>query len=231
MAIPHWRYVRYTDDGSALYQCLNCYNYWDARSEPGHLEKIIKTDALVKGGWTIKHGDGNETHYANLAEPICKENWKFCPYCGIRWEGVIPHNCSEWDNERMLGERRLRIQRAMCKRSAALSDARWGMSWQERDKVWWDTWRAPPSFWWVIQERYVNMDHENWVDKEYAYGGLMPAKKMLYFLRERRATLEAENHESQMHGFDNETYVRLIVRRGPLPKPKGYEIRNYDPIQ
>lgn len=228
MAIPRWRYVRYTDDGSALYQCLNCYCYWDARTEPGYFEKYLKTDALVQGGWTLS-GDGVRTYYAKRAEPAYRENWKFCPYCGVNWEGVVPHDCSECDNEHMLGDRRLKIERLIRKRSNAISDSMMNMNWMDREKIWGDTWRAPPHFWWVIQERHD--DGYLWEDKEYAYGGLMPAKKMLYFLRERQVQIEADNMEVTMHGFGRNAAARLIARRGALPKPKGYEITNYEPIE
>ncbi len=56
MAIPKWRRVQETDDGCYLYQCLSCYNRWEARSNP---------------------------------DP----RWRFCPYCGVQWEGR--HSCRE----------------------------------------------------------------------------------------------------------------------------------------
>jgi len=56
--IPKWRYVHYTDDGCALYQCLNCYKQWEGRSWPGYTH------------------DGAFTAV-----------WKFCPYCGVEWTG------------------------------------------------------------------------------------------------------------------------------------------------
>lgn len=227
MSIPCWRHVLYTDDGSTLYQCLNCYNQWDARTEPGWFESLVKTEVAVEGGWSFDRGNGVIDHLAKRKEPVYVATWKFCPYCGIRWEGPVPHDYSKNDNERMLGERRLRIQRAISSRSAAFSEAWWKMSHQDREGLWEDVWRAPPAFWWVIQEKVVGID-DRWLDKEYAYGGLMPVKKMLYFLRERRAKLKQEAREARMAGFPNETEVRLIVRRGALPKPKGYEIRNYE---
>jgi len=225
MSIPCWRYVRYTDDGSALYQCLNCYEQWDARTAPGWHNKLVETEVAVKGGMTITRGDGTAVHYADREEPEYIVQWKFCPCCGIRWDGPVPHDCS--DNEHMLGDHRLQILRAIRRRQEAESDARWKMPWGDRDKVWDDVWRAPPAFWWVIQEC---SEYSDWQDKEYAYGGLMPAKKMLYFLREHQKLREEENREQRMRGWDNRDQVRLIVRRGALPKPKGYEIQNYDPI-
>jgi hypothetical protein len=44
MAIPKWRDVRYTDDGCTIYECLNCYYRWEARSSP----KIFCTNCGIK---------------------------------------------------------------------------------------------------------------------------------------------------------------------------------------
>lgn len=38
MSIPKWRYVDYTDDGCSIYQCLNCYVKWEARTSPKYGE-------------------------------------------------------------------------------------------------------------------------------------------------------------------------------------------------
>jgi hypothetical protein len=34
MSIELWRYVKYTDEGCGLYQCLNCYKMWEGRDDP-----------------------------------------------------------------------------------------------------------------------------------------------------------------------------------------------------
>lgn len=34
MSIPFWRYVDYTDDGCSVYECLDCYRSWEARTDP-----------------------------------------------------------------------------------------------------------------------------------------------------------------------------------------------------
>jgi len=34
MSIPAWRKVEYTDDGCSIYECLSCYNSWEARTSP-----------------------------------------------------------------------------------------------------------------------------------------------------------------------------------------------------
>lgn len=34
MSIPAWRKVESTDDGCAIFECLSCYNNWEARTNP-----------------------------------------------------------------------------------------------------------------------------------------------------------------------------------------------------
>lgn len=50
MAIPFIRYVKSTDDGCGVDQCLSCYSQWEGRGSHG---------------------------------------WKFCPYCGVEWKGIL----------------------------------------------------------------------------------------------------------------------------------------------
>jgi len=38
MSIPFWRYVTYTDDGCSVYECLDCYRSWEARTDPKYSE-------------------------------------------------------------------------------------------------------------------------------------------------------------------------------------------------
>lgn len=59
MAINLWRYVEYTDDGCALFQCLQCYERWEMRGSPGYF-------------------------YEGEYRPC----WKFCPCCGTKWDGM-----------------------------------------------------------------------------------------------------------------------------------------------
>ena len=35
LGIPYWRHVDWSDDGCSLFQCLNCKNGWEARTDPG----------------------------------------------------------------------------------------------------------------------------------------------------------------------------------------------------
>lgn len=58
--IPKWRYVEYTDDGCARYECLQCYSQWEGRSVVG---------------------------YIDFDSSVFKAVWKFCPYCGCEWTG------------------------------------------------------------------------------------------------------------------------------------------------
>ena len=61
--IPYWRKKEYTDDGCSTYECLSCYDQWEARTSPGSHYK------QEDGTYQI------ETY------------WRYCPSCGIKWEG------------------------------------------------------------------------------------------------------------------------------------------------
>lgn len=58
--IPQWRYVHYTDDGCALYECLQCKAQWEGRGGPGY--RMFDTGEYVA-------------------------SWHFCPVCGVKWTG------------------------------------------------------------------------------------------------------------------------------------------------
>ena len=45
MSINLWRYVLYTQDGCADYQCLMCYNSWESRTTPGYTDRWDKPGA------------------------------------------------------------------------------------------------------------------------------------------------------------------------------------------
>lgn len=38
MSISFWRYKDFSDDGCAFYECLNCYETWEARTNPKYSE-------------------------------------------------------------------------------------------------------------------------------------------------------------------------------------------------
>lgn len=123
MAIPKWRYVRYSDDGCAIYQCLNCYNTWEARTSPGYNDDILEVPCAVKGGWSHNRGDGTEEHYVHRKEPLYLANWIYCPICGVKWEGSTRTDEDEY------GPRRARIREAMTK-------ARRARDWENREETW-----------------------------------------------------------------------------------------------
>ena len=88
MAINFWRYVEYTDDGCAKYQCLSCYNTWEARTAPG---------------WVDNHDKVGEYH----------PYFVFCPCCGTKWIG---QRIGVENNERALGKYRYEIQKKIDER-------------------------------------------------------------------------------------------------------------------
>ena len=69
MSIPFWRNKKYTDDGCCIYQCLSCYQTWEARTSPYSEEHCIKYE----------------------------DGFKYCPYCGIKWEGEIKQKEDHYD--------------------------------------------------------------------------------------------------------------------------------------
>lgn len=119
-AVPYWRYVEYTDDGCSRYQCLNCKEIWEGRDSPGYVDGYEEcNEAEAISGYTR---DGIKHWYKYRDEPVYHPDQRYCGYCGITWEGPIRR---EPDNQRMLGERRLRIQRAMETYTAPRSTSFW----------------------------------------------------------------------------------------------------------
>jgi hypothetical protein len=211
MSIPCWRYVRYTDDGSALYQCLNCYNDWDARTAPGWFDTIREVPEPCEGSMSYTRGE-DKVHFIRREVPVYKPTWTYCPYCAVAWEGPVV--CND-DNEYMYGMARLAVYDMIRKRRSADG---------------WKSLESPVTLWWVIQERSVWRDDTaqagnvgSWEDKEHAVVGKMPTPKMLYLLRDYQARLDAE-HNNDTHGFCD-YHARLITKR---ETPCGYEITNYD---
>jgi hypothetical protein len=88
MSINFWRYVNYSDDGCSIYQCLMCYNKWDARTEPG---------------WY----DVDNTYHPTFI---------YCPFCGTKWIGKHGGGRSrddEYYNEKNYGPRKYKIAKAL----------------------------------------------------------------------------------------------------------------------
>lgn len=187
MSIPKWRYIRYTDEGCALYQCLSCYNDWDSRTAPGWFNTTRSIPSPVEDG----------TNYYIEIEPEYTPAWTLCPYCGVQWEGAV--RC-DVDNEYMYGPRRL----------------------ERYNKTHQSLIRQPqPQYtgrWWAIQELEIciNCD-DRWETKQFARISCIPAKRMLYLLKEARKEAERENEDWIQYE------VQLVVKHAkPL---SGYEIK------
>jgi len=187
---PLWRYVRYTDDGCALYQCLQCKGQWDGRSEPGWYQWFEEVDGPGEGVRTYtKTVDGKKVPYymKDRETPIYHPHFNFCPICGIRLEGAV---VVQEHNERMLGPRRWTIQQAI----------------QEREDY---HARNDPDWWWVIQERTVWSDRDEpdpWQDKLRADPRKIGAVRMWKELQNVRKQL-AEDHANPMFDLSYEARV------------------------
>ncbi len=208
MSLPKWRYVRYTDDGCAAYQCLNCYKQWEGRSEPGYYNTTKEVPEPCEGSRSFEYsrGDGQQytSHYIDIDPPVYQPCWHFCPLCGVKWDGPI--RC-DVDNERMLGQRRLRIEK--------LIRARYEANGYRHEKEY-------TGLWWVIQERTTwkrDEPKDNWETKEFARVDLTRAAKMLFFLRETQVRLDAENNQDNRFSFCE---ARLVT--SPVRPQYGYEI-------
>lgn len=86
MAIPYWREVKYTDDGCSEFQCLNCYNSWEARTSPGRQTyecgncEYCTTKVWSSGAWSC-HGDAKYRRYVPF--------FLYCPFCATKWVGEM----------------------------------------------------------------------------------------------------------------------------------------------
>jgi len=177
--IPFWRSVEYTDDGCSIYQCINCKGKWESRSEPGY---------------TVWH-DKVGKEFVLKAEPEYKPYFNFCPICGVAFKGPIR---MEYDNHDMLGERRLRIQRATESR--------------RMDK-------ATPTFWWVIQQREVKHGEQEpiqWYDKHKASGDRFGAKEIYSRLLDFRSQDKDQDFHSANGPYPTHTkhQTRIVVMSG-----------------
>lgn len=195
---PFWRYVRYTDDGCALYQCLNCKSQWESRTQPGWLDHHDKFDGLDESGGGIKDRDGNVYHYKLKDEAVYKPVMIYCPFCGIEWEGPIRR---DYDNEYMRGEKRLARDKAIEVARPTAPTVAW---------------------WWVMQTREIWPDRDgpgNWRDEgRYnpdRYGSVRIAKE----LRDRRERCKQEDaHSAELFGVKHE--ARIIKMSGEELKQK-----------
>lgn len=209
--INRWRYLRYTDDGCSAYQCLNCYRQWEGRS-------------------TLGFHQGGEYHAI----------WRFCPYCGIEWNGPIRE--ASYDNKRMLGERRLRRKKLERQAWDAWDDQRYDYSipsterakipryderhithwWslQVQEKMEWDKKSSGPP---IVEYRgIVTEDDGGWKTQLAWKGGMMPTRKMWHFVKEEMER-QRNNHDEIFYQWV--IYVRLLVTKNR--PPSGYICENY----
>jgi hypothetical protein len=120
MPVPKWRVSKDSDDGCTIYQCLSCYNDWESRTSPASWGgKVTQRD---DGKWWWNTEYGSEQGPFDSCEEACLKTftWRFCPYCGIEWQGQqiservemlqnLPYKCywddpesqSEYDNEKI----------------------------------------------------------------------------------------------------------------------------------
>lgn len=113
-----WRYVSYDEDGCYSYQCLACHEMWSARTWPGYLD-----------------------HETNEYVAV----WKFCPYCGTKWE-----RCQGDGFHPVYGPRRQRIMDAVERRREEENNAYWKLTTQEKQAL--GRKRKPYRF--VLERRY-----------------------------------------------------------------------------
>lgn len=200
--IPYWRYVRYTDDGCAIFQCLNCKNEWEARTAPGWFDSYETFDHPVEGASKyLSTIDGVQTpHWSRKREkPIYKPVFRFCPFCGINWEGPI--RCND-DNENMYGPKRLARENKIRERESAL---RYDDEYYKRHE---------PSWWWVLERREIWPDREEpepW-KAEAKYNPNRASAIYVYreLLDEREKCLEDDRRSAELFAVKHE--ARIVKR-------------------
>ena len=195
----YWRYVEYSDDGCAVYECLSCEHRWEGRSEPGWFDCFEDCEPDAEGVQSYSQGD-KVRYYRKREVPVYKPVWKYCPCCGVEWIGPIRSNV---DNERMLGPRRLAIQNA-------IDNQPFG----ERHRP-----RNEPRFWWVLQERTVwgsDRAPDPWSDRYKANPNRVGAVAMHKRLIDERGMLNLDDKL-----FDTTDEVR-VVKRTPEQLQRSY---------
>ena len=183
--LPYWRYVEYTDDGCATYECLSCKSRWEGRGAPGGYDCYMEVDGPGEGILSYENEKGGVKrvrHYKKRPHPLYMPDWKYCPRCGVEWIGPI--RCGV-DNERMLGPKRLRQERGI----------------RERDYQ-----HHYPTKWWVIQEKIVwDDDREHAVSNWQSIAKYKPVKfgavKVLQRLNDERGYERSDNPFSSRKVF------------------------------
>lgn len=216
MHIPYWRYVRYTDDGCALYQCLNCSHQWESRTEPGWYDSLEHTYQQPVGDeWThITCKDKPEYWFRNRKDPIYRPVFFFCPFCGVQWKGPIKCNV---DNEYMYGPRRLKIQHA----TRQHEQLKFKDDNRHRNRE--------CGTWWVIQVRYVNPFKPNqyvvWYNKSKIRTIKANAVQIWKYIKDELEYLQEQQERYDEH--DEPTELRAIIVRVTTAKPlELYTINN-----
>lgn len=193
--IPFWRNVRYTDDGCTVYQCLSCYEEWEARSEPGWIDCYDRSNYPSYGAQrysSSKNGGRVFWWSTKRTRPIYRPYMRYCPYCGIKWEG--PVRC-EPDNERMLGPRRLKIYNFdhASRMYRGLDSPRW---------------------YWVLQKREIWPDREKpepWASRRKINPRRHGSLKVWKYLQDEKKLCVVEDKHSERF-FNVKHVVRIVVR-------------------
>ena len=212
--IPFWRYIEYTDDGCALYECLSCHQQWEGRTAPGWVSDCQSCEATDEGA--IFYGtEGCVKKYYKTIPAVYKPTWTFCPYCGIKWKGPVR---VETDNEKMLGPRRKGIKDVVDK------------YWQEKRFA--GQYDENIPYWYVIFERETRFEEhtpevrsqDSWTPYEKMSPTnvtLVQAYEQLQWLRMEALKQSQEQLDSNLFGWDLTEY-RLEIRKADDPIFKGH---------
>jgi len=221
--LPYWRYVQYTDDGSALYECLDCKARWDTRSAPGWFNEFEDVDGPGDGVMSYEQ-KGKTVYYRKRDEPLYVRSQTYCGYCGIEWKGPIRSNV---DNEYMLGPRRKRIQDATRDNYKRFNTLTVGFPMTRTNYK-----RFKPEWWWVIQHRTYWFDRpterqESWRD----VNKMSPYKFNAVKAHERLVEERVRGHDDEPM-FNTEEQYRIVRKTNKeLEGVRGYcsvyELHNY----
>lgn len=156
-----------------------------------------------KSGVKITEND-KEFHFTLLDEPVYHPVFKYCPMCGIKWDGPIRR---DYDNEQMLGPKRLKRKNMV---RAVEEVSGWKL--------------AEPSWWWVLQIKttYPNRsDGGNtlWICESKLSPLRFSAVNVYHELNDRR-----ERCLEQDRGFNGGYYVKHMARIITLSAEKMQEL-------
>lgn len=212
--MQHWRYVRGTCDGCAIFQCLGCKNEWEARTAPGWFNSYETFDHPVEGANKyLSTVDGVQVACwsRKRKKPIYNPVFYFCPFCGINWYGPIRCNT---DNENMYGPKRLARANKVREYERTL---RYDNEYYKRHE---------PTWWWVLERREVWPDRaepEAWK----AVARYNPKRATALYVyqelqAEREQCLEDDKRFADLFGVKHE--ARIVKRR--VDKHYQYTLRH-----